>query len=151
MRNDAGNGPAPGRNLVKIRFDLDPSDWHGHGSETLWAEPVCQRGPDVFLIRNSPFFTRGINHLDIIQATSTDNRNVHSFKSVVQRGGHSTYMLLLEPDDERVSPYWMMVEEAGCSFESATIRLSIGPRTLYSVDVPGKVDLAEVYRLMAQG
>ncbi|BAM88971.1 unnamed protein product [Bradyrhizobium oligotrophicum S58] len=138
-------------NLIKIRFELDVSDWHGHGSETLWAEPVRERGPDVFRIRSSPFFTRGINHLDIVKSLPTDRRELYVFSSVIERGGHSTYMLLFEPGDERVAFHWKMIEDIGCSFESMMIRVSMGPRTLYAVDVPGNADLAEVYRLLAQG
>lgn len=137
--------------LVKIRFDLDASDWHGHGSETLWAERLCADGREVFLIRNSPFFVRGINHLDLVEATAGDQRGIHTFGSVVERGGHSTYMVLFEPDDRRVSSQWMMLEDAGCSFESMALSLSIGQRILYSVDVPARANLTDVYAALAQG
>lgn len=40
MRHDLGSGQTLVENLIKVRFELDASDWHGHGSETLWAEPV---------------------------------------------------------------------------------------------------------------
>jgi len=60
MPQDEDRGSEPVRPLVKIRFDLDALDWHGHGSETLWAEPLAERGADVFVVRNSPFFTRGL-------------------------------------------------------------------------------------------
>jgi len=60
-------------------------------------------------------------------------------------------MLLFEPGDVRVPSYWALVEDAGCSFESMTMRLSIGVRTLYSVDVPEHADLTEVYRLLVRG
>jgi uncharacterized protein DUF4265 len=151
MPQDEDRGSEPVRPLVKIRFDLDALDWHGHGSETLWAEPLAERGADVFVVRNSPFFTRGVNYLDIVMASPTDHLDVYAFRSVVEQGGHSTYMLLFEPGDVRVPSYWALVEDVGCSFESMTVRLSMGVRTLYSVDVPEHADLTEVYRLLARG
>jgi hypothetical protein len=28
--------------LIKVSFELDPSDWQGYGSETLWASPMVE-------------------------------------------------------------------------------------------------------------
>src|ERR1700682_191484 len=41
--------------LIKVRFELDPSDWHGHASETLWASPIVESEWGNFRILNSPF------------------------------------------------------------------------------------------------
>jgi hypothetical protein len=57
--------------LVKVRFDLDTGDWHGHGSETLWAAPVPGTEWKEFQILNSPFLTTGISYLDIVTAEAT--------------------------------------------------------------------------------
>jgi hypothetical protein len=54
--------------LTKVRFQLDPNDWHGRPSETLWAEVVS--GATVggaFRLRNSPMFVRGVSFLDIVR------------------------------------------------------------------------------------
>jgi hypothetical protein len=138
-------------NLVKIRFDLDASDWHGHSSETVWAEPLNGKERRIFRLRNSPFFATGIGHLDIVSAALTDNDMVYSFASVVERGEHSTYMLLFQPQDERAAVYWKHLEDLGCSFESMTIKLRIGTRVLYSVDVPPTADLKQAYELFERG
>jgi hypothetical protein len=80
----------------KSPFELDVSDWHGHGSETLWAEPIAENEQRILQIRNSPFFAKGINNLDVVKAKFTDDV-VGDFIEVIERGGHSTYMLLMQP------------------------------------------------------
>jgi hypothetical protein len=136
--------------LVKVRFDLDSGDWHGHGSEMLWAAPVVQTEWRSFQIMNSPLFTRGISYHDIVVATSEDHV-IFRFDKVERRSGHSTYMILHEPKDNRVRAYWDLLERIGCSYESMRIRLSIGEQSLLSVDVPPSVDLDEVCEILERG
>jgi hypothetical protein len=137
--------------LVKIRFELDLSDWHAHGSETLWAEPIAENERRVLQIRNSPFFAKGINNLDVVRATFTENSIVGDFIEIIERGGHSTYMLLIQPAETAVLPYWNALERLGCSYESMYIDLSTGRRLLYSVDVPPTTDMHEAYEILEKG
>jgi hypothetical protein len=137
--------------LIKVSFELDPSDWHGHGSETLWASPIAGSEWRDFRIMNSPFFARGISHRDIVKASAVDNDFILDFKEVVERGGHSTYMIRFEANEPRVTSYWNMLEKSGCSYESTSIKLSIGQRRLFSVDVPPSADIHEIYELLERG
>jgi Domain of unknown function (DUF4265) len=137
--------------MIKVRFELDVPDWHGHGSETLWAAPVANSEWHHFEIRNSPFFATGINHLDVVTARPTENDTIFDFIAVAKRGGHSTYMILMQPGDTRTAAYWNMLEKMGCSYESTHIGLSIGRRLLYSVDVPPTADGYEVYDMLERG
>lgn len=137
--------------MLKVRFELDAFDWHGHASETLWAEPVTDDAQHVLQIRNSPFFATGINHLDIVRARFDESDAVGSFIEVIERSGHSTYMLLMRPDDTRVPSCWKSLQDIGCSYESTHIKLSIGVRLLYSVDVSPAADIHEVYEMLEQG
>jgi Domain of unknown function (DUF4265) len=137
--------------LIKVRFDLDPSDWHRHASETLWASPVVGTEWKNFRIMNSPFFARGISNRDIVKASAFDNDFILDFKEVVERGGHSTYMLLFKATEARVASYWNMLEKSGCSYESMHINLSIGQRLLFSVDVPPSADIYEIYEILERG
>jgi hypothetical protein len=137
--------------MVKIVFELDPDDWHGTPVETMWAEPVAGRSPGVFQIHNSPFYVRGISFLDLVVATPTEYEIAYDFGAVLERGGHSTFMILMEPEDSRVRFFWGLLERIGCSYESATEDLSIGVRTLYSVDVPPTTDIDEVFRILDKG
>jgi hypothetical protein len=137
--------------MVKILFELDAADWHGGGAETLWAELVVSHGRPVFKICNSPFCAKGISFEDIVRASPTKYEGVYEFGEVLERGGHSTFMLLMKPDDARVTSYWMLLERAGCSYESGTEHLSVGVRTLYSVDVPPSSNLSEVCEILQEG
>jgi hypothetical protein len=65
--------------LVRVRFDLDSSDWHGHGGETLWAEPVIGTEWTKFRIMNSPFFVRGVSFLDVVKAKAHEAGRVFEF------------------------------------------------------------------------
>jgi hypothetical protein len=136
---------------VKIRFELDSSDWHGHGSEALWAAPIARTEWRHFRIMNSPFFARGISHLDIVEAASTGDGLIFEFRKVIERGGHSTYMLIVQVNEHKVRAYWTILEKMGCSYESAHINLSTGRRLLFSVDVPPSANLYEVYEVLERG
>ncbi|MBN9488404.1 MAG: DUF4265 domain-containing protein [Alphaproteobacteria bacterium] len=136
--------------LVKVRFELDSSDWHGHGSETLWAAPITT-DPGHFRIANSPFFTKGINHQDVVEAVAGEDRRVFEFNHVAKRAGHSTYMLIIEADEATFRPYWNMLEEKGCTYESTHIVLSMGRRLLLSVDVPPSANILEVFNVLERG
>jgi hypothetical protein len=138
------------KRLVKVRFELDASDWHVHGSETLWAEPIAETEQRILRIRNSPFFAKSINNLDVVKAKCT-NDLVGDFIEIIERGGHSTYMLLIQPAETRIVSYWSILEGLGCSYESMRIDLSIGRQLLYSVDVPPTTDIHEVSEMLERG
>jgi hypothetical protein len=137
--------------LIKILFELDASEWHGHSAESLWAEQIAAKEAPVFQIRNSPFFKTGINHLDVVRGKPSNNDGSFEFIEVIERGGHSTYMLLIQPGDGRINAYWSRLELLGCSYESASINLSNGARLIYSVDVPPTSDIYEVYEVLEDG
>ena len=103
------------RRLVKVVFELDSSDWHGHGSELLWVVPASA---EHFQIENSPFFVTGIGYLDVVKAQLTEDSTIHRFEEIVTRGGHSTYMLLVEEKSPQFDIYWSFLEAKGCSYES---------------------------------
>jgi hypothetical protein len=138
-------------NLVKVRFNLDPGDWHGHGSETLWAAPAPESEWKSFQIMNAPFFTMGIGHLDIVTAAFSETDGIFDFGRVTKRGGHSTFMLLVVPAENRFEAYWKLLEKMDCSYERMTIKLSIGQRLLFSVDVDPSADLDEVIEMLERG
>ena len=140
----------PASNLTKVFFDLDPTDWHGSAGERLWAEYVGDT-PDGRALRlsNSPFFTRGVSFLDIVAATETEYDD-YKFERVLDRSGHSTYMLLVPPDSKRFMAFWTRLNGLECTYESATITTSLGERTLYSVDVPPSADIYAVYEILEE-
>jgi Domain of unknown function (DUF4265) len=136
--------------LVVVTFDLDPADWHGRPSEGLWAEPIGGGMAGArFRLHNAPFFATGVSYLDTVRARPADDRL--EFAGVVERGGHSTYMLLVPPASRDFATYWRGLETRGCTYESKSIRLGMGPRMLYSVDVPPSSDFAEISAILDQG
>jgi hypothetical protein len=120
--------------LVKVRFYLDPTDWHGRPTEALWAEPLENATPgSAFQLRNSPLFVRGVSFLDTIRAVPSDDVERLEFAGVIDRSGHSTFMLLVPVVCSAFDQFWTRLEDLGCSYESKTISTSIGARILYSV------------------
>jgi len=137
--------------MPKVSFDLDHTDWHGHPAETLWADPVPEIGPRAFRLKNSPFFTTGVSYLDIVDTTPTEGDALFDFKSIIKRSGHSTYMLLVEEEEPRFYEYWSALQAVGCSYEHGCIKLSIGHRQLYSIDVPPLANLNSIVTVLESG
>jgi hypothetical protein len=134
--------------LTRVFFKLDPSDWHGLQTESLWAEPIAAaQGGDLFVVRNSPFYTRDVSYLDIVRAV----RGIHvrglDFAGLVGSRGHSTYRLLVQEDRGEFEKYWNRLKHLGCSYESGSVAVG----TLYSVDVPDTTDIYEVYKILEEG
>src|SRR5258708_25785776 len=141
--------------LIKVRFELDWRDWHGSRAETLWAAFVSTE-PDCSQLRleNSPFHATGIAYRDIVKVRPTEDSGLYQFEEVIERGGQATYMLLVEEKEEgspRFHSYCKVLEEKGCSYESAHMKFSIGRRLLLSVDVPPSADLFETFEVLKRG
>lgn len=129
----------------KLIIQLNNQEWHGHATESLWATSLTD---SWFKIENSPFFSTMVSYNDVV-SVKTEN-GLLSVSAVVKRGGHSTYMILMEKDIEG-SSLWTEMNLLGCSYESMQINLSIGARKLYSIDVPPTTDIFSVYDLLKEG
>ncbi|MEP7157674.1 MAG: DUF4265 domain-containing protein, partial [Betaproteobacteria bacterium] len=79
-----------GNENVKVTFQLDANDWHGHSTESLWAEKV---GRATYRILNVPFFAKEISYFDVVYARK-DRRGRLLFEAIVDRGGFSTMHLV---------------------------------------------------------
>src|ERR1700678_1580305 len=76
---------------------------------------------------NSPFFAMGVSYLDAVDVTPLeDSHHVLHFECINKRGGHSTFMILVEDAEPRFDAYWARLKTLGCSYEGAHIKLSIG-------------------------
>lgn len=133
----------------KVYFNIDPSEWHGRPSEGLWAEKV-EGDDDNYKLLNSPFFVRGVSYLDVVKTVPVWDGGGRQFAGVARSGGHSTYMII-SPDEASFRPLWKKLEALRCTYESMKIQLSVGPRHLYSVDVPPSSDIYSVYRILELG
>src|SRR5262245_9185971 len=120
---------------VKIGFRIeDPRLGY---KELLWAE----READGFRLLNRPGLVVGISKADVV--ATRDGGDGLEFLSVVRRGGHSTYRVMIAADASRalVDRYWSALMALGCAHEDATARLR-------AVDVPPGVDIYEAYGII---
>jgi hypothetical protein len=135
------NGENQSEPSVKIVVELESDAWHGFQTESLWAVPL---GGDTYLVRNVPFYAKGLSHEDTVSAVP--GLGVPVVSAVVKRGGHSTYRFILEDGAAEAAwiPFWQPIEEAGCTYERAGT-------TLFAVDVPPQTDIQRVYKLLEAG
>lgn len=117
--------------MIKVGFEVDADDWHGHSSETLWASHTDT--PDEFVIENAPFFVRGVSYGDRVatQVRGGDRMFLH----VVARSGHSTYRVIPQRVEGVLVPMEVTLEflkTEGCRFESG----QIGNMPFVVIDVP---------------
>lgn len=147
------HSPAGDEDLVRVRFTLDSDEWHGGSSEGLWAEPVAgSDSGDLYRLRNSPFFARGVSFKDVVRAKpSKKYGGTLEAVALIEKSGHSNYMLLFEEGDKIFTGIWEKLKNMGCGYESTDIQLSIGKRLLYAVDVPPSADIIEVHAILTEG
>lgn len=128
-------------NLVRVDFKLRPATRNGIRGETLWAEPV---GAGRVRLRNTPFYVPGVSAEDVVFVRREQGRLV--YKGVSLRGGHSTYWIVLDGEEQRArfDSCWAALRKVGCTFEGA------GGRT-FAVDVPPHADADEIVALLEAG
>lgn len=134
--------------LVKLKVPLNPKEWHGSEAELLWAEPLKDSHDGFTLrIKNSPGYAFGLSYLDVVRAVPSADGS-YEFKEVIQRGGHSTYMLLVPIERPHFEEFWKRLNDLGCTYESSRVE---GAKTLFSVDIPGDTDIYKVYDVLKEG
>lgn len=129
------------RTLRKVRFPLSAEDARqGVEAEILWAGPIPE---SRFRIESIPFYVYGISYHDVVSAVEVDG--LLRFRSVVSRGGHSTYRILLkDPQGYQSEDFvlaWKPLEVLGCRHEVAKQRW-------VAIDVPSATDVFTVYHLL---
>lgn len=127
---------------VKVIFELEPSDWHNHATESVWAIPL---GDSKYRIQNVPFYAYGVSYDDIVLAEPNEERQL-IVQNVSERGGHSTYRVILNPGttDKDFENAWDKLGCLGCTYERATDRL-------IAVDIPPETDIYEAYAALESG
>jgi len=128
--------------LQRVVIALPPNAWHGHSTETVWADRAAV---DRYRIRSIPFFATGISVNDIAAVRWEDGQAV--LDRVILRGGHSTYrifLLNLDLASEAFRVHWSPLEAMGCTYERAT-------EHLVAIDVPPPADIQAVYKLLERG
>jgi len=130
------------RKSVMVRFP--PKDPNAGFTERMHCIPL---GNGIYQVENSPFHAFNISFGDKIDVIGESNDL--TFKSVVSRGGHSTYRVRLPigQNHDYFLEHWTELEALGCSYEGS----SLDQRYLYAIDIPPAVDVAHVYRLLEDG
>jgi uncharacterized protein DUF4265 len=129
---------------VKIRFPLSKEDSEeGVEAENLWAEDL---GLGRYVIDNIPLYVYGVSNQDTVTAALIGNRLC--FDKVVERGGHSTYRVLLKDEagygSTAFQDYWQRLRVLNCSQEVAR-------RRWVAIDVPGNSNADAVYEILELG
>ncbi len=129
--------------LVRIRVPLEAAPEGGGPSEDwLWAEPL---GSGRFRIESCPFFAYGVSRDDVVRATERAGEEAPSLTDVVEKGGHRTLRVALDPAVEIADPgiqgLLERLLELGCTHEA------LRPK-LVAIDLPPEVDVAVVAELL---
>ena len=127
--------------LTRVLLQVEPTDWHSVGSETLWATPL---GHNQYRLENSPFYARGYSYLDVVLTDKGDEQAVPVVRQALRKSGHSTYAIWVQSGIEsngQFAEFWQPLEDIGCSFEGVRGQL-------LSVDVPATTDVSTAFRLM---
>jgi Domain of unknown function (DUF4265) len=139
-------------NYMKLRFLLDPEDWHGASAELLWIEPLWGGTMKVFRLMNSPFYARGVSYLDIVRAVPAPDGYGIDYAGIVEKSGHSTIWLLVPSGPPAgFNSCWLSLARLHCTYESSSEDTEDGKQTLYSVDVPPETDIDAVLSIVEDG
>lgn len=125
--------------LVRIRVPLDPApDSAGPADDWLWAEAL---GSGRYRVESCPFFAYGISREDVVRAIDGVGEEAPQLDEVVEKGGHRTLRLALDPRVELSEPsVQTLLEqllELGCTHEA------LRPK-LVAIDLPPEVDVGNV-------
>lgn len=131
---------------VRIRFELNPDDWHKSSAEGLWAKPLAIAGRQLsFELDNSPFFAKGVSYRDVVSAV--EREGAYEFAGVISRSGHSTYRLAIEQEDNAFREWWTRLNDLGCTGERGECQ----GMKLFAVDVPPTSDIDAVHEILLEG
>lgn len=111
---------------------------HSKNWEQLLARPLLQRD-DYFEIESIPFFLKNVSLGDIVKVRTVTNTEIQEgevfeFDTVLDRGGHNTYRLLIKkkrPDDPQFTENGLL--KKGLAVETQD-------EDFFAVDVPPSVD-----------
>ena len=129
--------------LVRIRVPLEsgpgsgtpPDDW-------LWAESL---GSARYRIESCPFFAYGVSRDDVVRAVEVAGEEAPRLEDVIEKGGHRTLRVALDPAvevvDAAVQGLLERLLELGCTHEV------LRPK-LVALDVPAEVDVVLVAELL---
>jgi len=122
---------------VKVIFESDD------GTEGLWAT----QAEDGFVIDNYPFYLRGVNFGDLVEAAPAAP-GIYHYVRTITKSPHSLYRVLFE-DAHAVRATELLVNlgRLGCSHERGELEGEV----LVAVHIPGPVDANVAWRILETG
>src|SRR5512140_729318 len=88
--------------LVRIRIPLDEAAGAaGPADDWLWAEPL---GSGRFRIESCAFFAYGVSRDDVVSAVEAAGEDAPRLEAIIEKGGHRTLRLALDPAVELADP-----------------------------------------------
>jgi Domain of unknown function (DUF4265) len=123
--------------IRKVFFRIPKENQNGFEGEWLWCRHFSK---ETCEIDNSPFRIYGISIGDIISYVKEGDNLI--FSSLVKRGGHSTYRVILPAakGHDYFLRYWDDMAKFGCTYEGAE-----GDRRIYSIDIPNISNVSAAY------
>jgi hypothetical protein len=116
--------------------------------EQLLGRPMAE-DDSVFQIESIPFFLKNVSRGDIVRARGVENLEIQEgeifeFESVLERGGHNTYRLLIRQTDPNDPDHTINeLLGKGLAVEDQDGRF-------LAVDVPPSVDQAAIDRYLVE-
>ena len=117
--------------LQKMLFPFTTAD--GEEVESMWVQPA---GRGMFVVKNIPFYARGVSADDIVRG-APDADGVLRFERVETHGGHSTIRIVLFVDAQRDRVLARLCE-LGCAYEGSDTP------GLFAIDVPRETSWSAV-------
>lgn len=131
--------------LVRIRVPIERApDEAGPAEDWIWAEPL---GSGRFRVESCPFFAYGVSRDDVVSASAANGGESPRLDDVIEKGGHRTLRLALDPGTELgARPVQGLLErllEVGCTHEL------LRPK-IVAIDLPPETDLTLVTELLQE-
>jgi hypothetical protein len=105
--------------------------------ERLWATPL---GNNQYRLENSAFYAYRVSWLDIVEAQPTAPDEWPTFIRVIEKSGHRTVRLILDPPANESAESQHILETLAamkCSYEGAT-------QSYFVIDIPADADFDAV-------
>lgn len=130
LRTYAGIAMSKNTSLIKIGFPLErDEDWPPFDVEHIWVEP----SEDGLVIKNFPFFVKGLAFDDEITAELDENNYVQSWE-MKNESRNSTIWVWTHSKTDIISN----LENLGCGVEGSAIE------GLFTINVPSSVNKYEI-------
>jgi hypothetical protein len=134
---------------IKVTLRLEPDAWHGAATEGIWTSFLKLLGDEtnfkaIVKVENIPFHSKSVSLGD--KLCLDFKTGVPTIDAIVERGGHSTYQILIEKPKPEGSHLLEALKAMGCDWEWT----KYNDGKLYALDVPPEVDLDDIFPILTK-